>query len=452
MEIKNATYLKLLLIHIFVGVLVFFVPFLSKIITILFFCVFVFYIIKNRNKNNEAIIFAAYIVASEVFFRMTNGTPNNEFGKYSVIVFLVIGIFYSGFSKKSMIYWLFLLLLLPGVIVGVYSLDSDVTIRKAIAFNISGPVCLAISAIYAYERKISRVEIEKLITAFLLPIITTVTYMYLYTPSNRNIFTGTESNFETSGGFGPNQVSTILGLGMFVVFVRLILYSKNFFSVLINLFLLAFISYRGILTFSRGGVYTGIVMIFCVLFSMYLISNIRGRFKINFVLIISVLIGMFIFAYSSFQTGGMINKRYSGEDALGRTKSSKFSGREKLVESELKMFFDNPITGIGVGVNKQYREEMTGVEAASHNEISRMLAEHGMLGVINLLILIITPLLFFFNNRSNIFLFSFYFFWILTINHAAMRLAAPAFIYALALLKVTFLDETKTPIHRQQTF
>lgn len=448
MEIKNATYIKLLLIHFFMGVLVFLIPFLSKIISVLLLIIFIGIVIKNKNKNNESLILAAYIVASEVFFRMTHGVPNNEYGKYSVIILLTIGMIYSGFSKKTIVYWLFLFLLIPGIIIGIYSLNVDVEIRKAIAFNISGPVCLAMSAIYTYQRKINRIEIEKLIAAIIFPIITTVTYMYLYTPSNRNIFTGTESNFETSGGFGPNQVSTILGLGMFVVFVRLILYSKNFFAILINLFLLAFISYRGILTFSRGGVYTGIIMIFSALISMYLISNVKGKVKINIVLIISVLVGMVIFAYSSFQTGGMINKRYSGEDALGRTKTSKFSGREQLVESELKMFVDNPITGVGVGVNKQYREELTGVEAASHNEISRMLAEHGVLGVINLLILIITPLFLFLNNRSNIFLFSFYFFWLLTINHAAMRVAAPAFIYALSLLKVTFTNETETSIHR----
>lgn len=448
MGIKDATYKKLLLFHFLLGVLVFFIPLFSQVISILLFFLFLFYIIKNRNKNNEALIFAAYIMASEVFFRMTNGVPNNEYGKYSIMIFLSTGMFYSGFSKKTIVYWLFLLLLIPSIIMGIYSLNVDVEIRKAIAFNISGPVCLAISAIYCYERRISNIEIQKLIMAIIFPVIATITYMYLYTPSNRNIFTGTESNFVTSGGFGPNQVSTILGLGMFVVFVRLILYSKSFFSSVINLFLLAFISYRGILTFSRGGVYTGIVMIFSFLASMYLISNIKGRFKINFVLIISVLVGIFIFAYSSFQTGGMINKRYAGQDALGRTKTSKFSGREQLVESELKMFFDNPITGVGVGVNKQYREAMTGVEAASHNEISRMLAEHGMLGVINLLILMITPLFLFLNNRSNIFLFSFYLFWLLTINHAAMRLAAPAFVYALSLLKVTFTDEAKTPLHR----
>jgi hypothetical protein len=65
-----------------------------------------------------------------------------------------------------------------------------------------------------------------------------------------------------------------------------------------------------------------------------------------------------------------------------------------------------------------------------------MLAEHGTLGIVGLLILVITPLYLFAVDRQNILALSFFVFWLLTINHAAMRLAAPAFIYALSLLKV----------------
>lgn len=445
---SNSKYIKMIFFHLCLGGIIFIVPFLSKILSIFLFFLFSIVIIKKRNKNNEALIFAAYIMASEVFFRMTNGVPNNEYGKYSVIIFLAIGIYFSGLSKKSFLYWLFILFLIPGIFIGVQALNFDMNIRKAIAFNLSGPFCLAVSAIYAYQRKITMKEMEMLITAMLLPIVSTVVYLFLFTPTNRDVFTGTQSNFETSGGFGPNQVSTILGLGMFLVFVRLVLFTKGLKYQLINIFLLVFISYRGILTFSRGGVYTGIAMIFMCLFSMYMLSNLKGKFKINLIVVLSVFAGILIFAFSSIQTGGMINKRYAGEDALGREKASKFSGREELVETELKMFMDNPITGVGVGVNKQYREELTGIEAASHNEISRMLAEHGILGVINLLILLLTPLFLYLNNKNNIFLFSFYFFWLLTINHAAMRIAAPAFIYALSLLKVSFDEEPA--VHREQ--
>ncbi|MNY14238.1 hypothetical protein D3C86_1474070 [compost metagenome] len=133
--------------------------------------------------------------------------------------------------------------------------------------------------------------------------------------------------------------------------------------------------------------------------------------------------------------------RYKGEDALGREKSSNFSGREELAASELQMFMESPITGIGVGKNKEYREELTGRSAASHNEITRMLAEHGLLGIVNLLILLITPFVFYLDNRQHVFLLSFFVFWFLTINHASMRIAAPAFMYSLTLLQVLLVEK-----------
>ncbi len=100
------------------------------------------------------------------------------------------------------------------------------------------------------------------------------------------------------------------------------------------------------------------------------------------------------------------------------------------------MDFDNPILGVGVGKNKELRASQTGIVSASHNEITRMLAEHGFLGILCLLILLITPLYSYLIDRKNLFALSFFAFWLLTINHAAMRLAAPAMVYALSLLEL----------------
>jgi O-antigen ligase len=115
--------------------------------------------------------------------------------------------------------------------------------------------------------------------------------------------------------------------------------------------------------------------------------------------------------------------------------------------SEMQMFWDNPILGVGVGRNREIREKETGIESASHNEITRMLAEHGFLGLIDLIILLCTPIVLFIINRQNILALSFLVFWLLTINHAAMRLAAPAFVYALSLLKVYTVE--KPAVHRE---
>ena len=65
-----------------------------------------------------------------------------------------------------------------------------------------------------------------------------------------------------------------------------------------------------------------------------------------------------------------------------------------------------------------------------------MLSEHGLFGIFGLLILFITPFVVYVNNRQHLYFLFFFAFWLLTINHAAMRIAAPAFVYAMSLLFV----------------
>ena len=159
--------------------------------------------------------------------------------------------------------------------------------------------------------------------------------------------------------------------------------------------------------------------------------------------------GVGVWSYSSIQTGGMIDKRYANQDAQGREKKSQLTGREVLIATEMQMFWDNPILGVGVGRNKELRQKSTGIESASHNEITRMLAEHGSFGLIDLMILLFTPIVLFLVNRQNVLALSFLTFWLLTINHAAMRLAAPAFVYALSLLKVYTVDARRAAGSKQ---
>ena len=442
MNSETSQYLKFVVIHLFVGLAIFLVPPISKVYAITIILVGFRYVILRKNANNEALYVAAYIVGAEVFLRMTQGNFFEQYAKYGVIGVLIIGMMYRGFSRNSILYWIFGLLLMPGVMLSFFTLNFETDIRKAITFNIIGPITLTVSAIYCYQRKISFEQIKKIIDMLAYPLMATLVYMYLYTPSVKDVVTNTESNFETSGGFGPNQVSTILGLGIFVFFVKIVLSSKTTLIRNINILFFIVITFRGIVTFSRGGVITGFVMIIIVVVLLLLYTRSYVKSKIVMLVVFGVIALAGIWAYSSIQTGGLIDKRYANQDARGREKASKLTGRERLIESEFNMFLDNPVFGIGVGKNKEYRLETTGVDAASHNEITRMLAEHGMFGLFGLIILLVTPMALYLNNKQNIFVFSFVVFWLLTINHAAMRLAAPAFIYALSLLKVQFVDET----------
>jgi O-antigen ligase len=182
-------------------------------------------------------------------------------------------------------------------------------------------------------------------------------------------------------------------------------------------------------------------MILFFIWVYYFKVNIKTKFRIQFSMLIFLIMIIFTWLISSIQTSGFLDRRYANEDAAGRAKEDVTTGRADLVAFEFNEFIDNPFLGIGVGNVKEERLSETGVEAASHNEMSRIVAEHGLLGVFAFLILLFTPLVFRLKNKSNLFFYSFYLFWLLTINHSAMRIAAPAFIYGLCLLNITY--ETK---------
>ncbi|UFH47804.1 O-antigen ligase family protein [Flavobacterium galactosidilyticum] len=436
MKKEDQSYLYLILIHLIIGVVVFLLPFTAKIYGYSIFIFGVIYIIKNQNRNNEVLIAAAYVVGSEVFLRMTGGNPLYEISKYGVMSFILMGMYYSGFSKGAVPYWIFLLLLVPGVVMSAFVLNFDTNIRNAIAFNISGPVCLGLASLYTFRRKIALEEINTILLSMGLPIVTCMVYLSLYTPNVQEVITGTESNFQTSGGYGPNQVATVLGLGMFIFFSRLILDSKTKFQIIINLIIALNITYRGMVTFSRGGMITGFLMIVLLVVFLYFKSNYTGKVKLNYIIMLLVFAMLGTWAYTSFQTGGLIDKRYANQDAAGRVKASQFTGREDVAQNEINTFLKNPVFGVGVGKGAEVREDETGIQVLSHDEITRMLAEHGALGIVGLLILFFTPLVLYLENKFNMFLLCFVAFWFLTINHAAMRTAAPAFVYSLSLLNV----------------
>ena len=120
----------------------------------------------------------------------------------------------------------------------------------------------------------------------------------------------------------------------------------------------------------------------------------------------------------------------------------------ELISTELGAFYENPFTGIGVGKGFEYRMDTRGIAIASHNELSRLLSEHGILGLFALLILILVPILFWAKFKNNYYFLAFVAFWFLTINHSAMRIALPAFVYGLALLYI--VDEKKDPVYRKR--
>ena len=141
------SYLALIILHALIALVVFFAPFLSKIYALLIPVIGIALVYKNKNKNNEVLYVSAYLVGVEVFLRMTGGNFNNEFVKFLVVFFMLMGMFYSNFSKNALIYMFFLILLMPGILMTIFNAGIETDMKKVLFFNLSGPVCLGIASI-----------------------------------------------------------------------------------------------------------------------------------------------------------------------------------------------------------------------------------------------------------------------------------------------------------------
>ncbi|GAA4815455.1 O-antigen ligase family protein [Litoribaculum gwangyangense] len=442
---KNFSYIKIIALHVLIGLLVYGFSALSRIYLLGIFVFFSYQIFKAKpsQKAVKVLMACSYVVGAEVFIRMTGGNFLYEASKYLVIFFILIGIFTVRLSKQPIPYIIYIFLLIPGILVAGFNATAQSTLRTDIAFNLSGPICLGIVSIFCFKRKISYQNMHNVLLYMALPLVSMTAYLFLYTPDIRETLSGTGSNFAASGGFGPNQVSTVLGIGMFLFSLRFFMLSPNLILKVINGILLAAMSFRGIVTFSRGGVITGLFMIAALIYFYFIKVNVKTKLKISRLFFIFIGLAFTVWLFSKVQTSGLIEYRYANKDALGREKEDVTTGRSDLISFEIEEFLNNPVLGVGVGKIKELREKKEGILAASHNEMSRILSEHGLFGVTALIILIFTPLIFRFRNKSNIFFYSCFIFWFLTINHSAMRIAAPAFVYGLCLLDIQF--KSKNP-------
>ncbi len=413
------------------------------------FVYFIFHIVTKKNKLDYVLLAAAYITGAEVFLRMTKAFIFYETGKYAIIIFMIIGIFYLGFKKNALPFVLYLLLLLPAVLVSYDAISYNANFRTTVLFNLSGPLCLTMAAIFCYGRTVSLQKFLRILDYVIYPIIATLVYIILYTPDIQEVVTGTASNAALSGGYGPNQVATVLGLGVFILFSRLLIPYQNAIEHYTMMFLMVLMAYRALLTFSRGGVFVSVIMCLIFIFILYFKTGIKSKFKISLKVFLIIGVALIVWGYTIVQTGGLIGNRYANEDAMGREKDDVTTGRADLLAVEIEAFKENPFFGIGIGQGKfQFREEM-GITSASHNEISRMLSEHGMFGIIALLVLLVAPMVTKLNGRKNIYFYPFLIFWFLTIVTTSMRIAAPAFIYALCLLNIDYAPKKKPALHRK---
>ncbi|MCI0336626.1 MAG: O-antigen ligase family protein [Acidobacteria bacterium] len=384
--------------------------------------------IAGTNARPERVAYiVAYIAGAETLWRMTRAMVFWEFGKYALIAILLIAIVRSGRLKGPLSVFLYFLLLLPSLVLPMSMVDSA-EFRNQVSFNLSGPLALVISTWFFSDREFSRAQIHRLFIALIGPSIGVATIALFDTLSAQTIYFSNNSNFITSGGFGPNQVSSVLGLAALLAF--LLTYDPKVtrgLRLMVFTLLLIF-AVQSAMTFSRGGLYTAGGA--AIVATFYLIRLPRTRLKVIGGILLLVLVTNFILLpqLDAF-TGGALTKRFG---------NTKLTGRDKIVRADLQAWSDNLLFGVGPGQAKSYRQDYR-VDTSAHTEFSRMLAEHGVFGLAAIFMLLLMALRHLrraHDGPSKAFtaaMISWSFFYMLT---AAMRLAAPAFIFGLAAANI----------------
>jgi len=418
--------------HLLLGFLVHKFPFISTYYGLIIVSFGTYYILGKPDPLEQyPLFFSSYVVGIEVLLRMAGSSLFWEFGKYSVIYFLLLGILRR--SKKIQIYLpivIYFLLLLPAILFVPF--NSFNLWRQDVAFNLSGPATLVLGSIYLYKQTINKETLENILFFIILPIISMAIYNILNMPDLLTYRFMPYSDFSTSGGFGPNQVSTMFGFGIVAVIAAKVLKLNLTSSKYIDFFILIVFFGLGTITFSRGGILAAIISIVCsILFyfiydhkKIYMISKSIG------ILIILVIVWISIISI----TDGVIMQRYGfGGGESGERFILDLTGRGLIYEIDLNIFSDHFFTGVGPGQATELREMYGyGKRVVAHTEYSRMLAEHGILGLFSLLMFLgisIYHLLSSCSKKSKFIKILFGILALLTLSHSAMRLALPSFIY-----------------------
>ena len=424
--------------HLLLGYLCHEFPFISTYYGLIIISFGTYYILgKPDPLEHYPLFFSAYVVGIEVLLRMTGSSLFWEFGKYAVIYFLLLGILRK--SRKTLIYtpiMTYFVLLLPAIF--LIPFNSFNLWRQDLAFNLSGPAVLSLCSIYLYNRTINKETLGNILFFIILPIISMAIFNILNMPDLLTYRFLPYSDFSTSGGYGPNQVSTIFGLGIVVVIAAKVLQLNLTSSKYIDILILIVFFVLGIITFSRGGIFAAIIAIIGSISlyffhdqkKVYMISKSFGIFLISAIVWISIV----------SLTDGIIMQRYGFG---GGDSSEKFildlTGRGLIYKIDLNIFSDHIFTGVGPGQATELREIYGyGKQVAAHTEYSRMLAEHGIAGLFSLLILIgisVTHLFRSYSKSGQFIKVIFGFLAILTLSHSAMRVAMPSFIYGFLFIK-----------------
>lgn len=383
------------------------------------------YVLMHDAKPTRLVYVIGYLSMSEIIWRMTKAGVFWEYGKYALALLFILALFRYRL-RLSALPVLYLAVLLPSIIL-LFGAGNDLSIiRDRISFNLSGPLSLALAALFFRQYKFSGYELRNLMLVMLVPVGALSGLVLVSTLRADAIYFSDESNFITSGGFGPNQVAAVLGLGVLLAYIYFLFedHLPGLFRLsAAGLAVLLFI--QSVLTFSRGGVFNLLLPLPLVTLASTHFSE-RARRGALFGVGVIVLLVYLLFPQLDSWTGGNLSQRFTDFGT---------SGREEIARTEFQTFLDNPYFGVGPGGSSSYTLTLGGIVAVAHTEYSRLLAEHGILGIAALIFMLLMIAQIFARGRTPAarwLALAFAAWALLDMGHAAMRLSAISLLFGLS--------------------
>ncbi len=426
---RNFRWLALIsLAHLPFGVLIYIAGPFAILHPATVFVVGLYWAANTRFRLERVALAIAYLVGAEVLWRMAGVPVFWEFGKYgSALIALVAMVKRSHFHIPKLPLVYFVLLIPSGLLIMP---EKDLgAIQATLSFQMSGPFFLLIASWFFSHTKFSPQQLRQLLFVIVIPLLSVAFAALFFSVTSEDIqFTG-ESNFSTSGGFGPNQVSAMLGLGAFITTTCLLIF-ENISRYRVYLMLAAiFLSAQSVMTFSRGGIYNAIGGIAVVAILELKRPSVAMR-RIAPIIVLVVVFFVLVFPVMNNFTDGQLKERFEDVGTSART---------EIAASDLQLFWENPLFGVGVGASYAFREPILDRKAVSHTEFSRLIAEHGMFGVMALLLMAAMIILNFLRQQTLIgkaFVAGVFVWSCLLMTNTGMRMAAPSFMWGLTFLTI----------------
>ena len=368
----------------------------------------------------------AYVAACDVLWRMSGASFFWEGPKY--LVTATLGFALLRFFRRWRDIGLpatYFATFLPAIVLSALTLGLTVAARGLLSANLSGPLALGVTVLFFSQVRTTPAALRSVLFAMLGPIVSVATVAAVSTVrAGGTIAFRNSSNFVTSGGFGPNQVSALLGLGA-TICVLLSLLESSRRRMMAELGLAVALASQAALTFSRGGVLNVVVAVIAA--AIFVVRHIRsaGRLLAAVAIVGLVLVYAVLPRLESF-TGGALGERFSSFDTTNRT---------RLAAAEVETFRSNPITGIGAGGAHLTRSDQ-GYRVAAHTEYTRLLAEQGVFGVVAIVTLAAIVLRATLKAQPGVaraMVVAFAAWTFTEMGHSAMRIASIPFVFGLAV-------------------